>query len=86
MTRTMYMQHLMTSTYPKLALVAIQMGTLNGAWEKLIANKILLDCKNDQNPQAFDLLEATGDKEYTAETFLKAAYLVTSSETEKEIA
>lgn len=31
---------------------------------------------NNQNPQAFDLLQATGDKNYTPQTFVKASELV----------
>jgi hypothetical protein len=31
---------------------------------------------NNQNPQAFELLELTGDIEYTPETFVKAAKIL----------
>ena len=42
-----------------------------------LANELVSNVVNDQNPQAFDLLELTGDIEYTAETFVKAAKLLT---------
>jgi hypothetical protein len=43
-----------------------------------IANRIFIDC-GDGNEQAYDLLEATGDVEYTKDTFLKAADLILNS-------
>lgn len=76
--RTAYMQFLMNSTYAGIAIEAIKRG-FTGAWERLIANQLYQDIYNDQNPQAFELLDLTGDTNYTKETFLKAAYLVTGS-------
>jgi hypothetical protein len=77
--RTAYMQYLMNSTYDQIAINAILAGTIEGAWEKAIADKLFLAVYQDQNPMAWELLELTGDMEYTKETFMKAAYLVTSS-------
>ena len=47
--------------------------------KNLIIHTLKRDCNNN-NPQAFDLLEATGDKEYTLETFAKAADLLLNNE------
>lgn len=41
-----------------------------------LANQLVSDVVNDQNPQAFELLEQTGDIEYTPETFIKAAKIL----------
>lgn len=43
--------------------------------EKLIANQLFRDCQV-QNPQAFEILESTGDKTFTVESFLAGAKLV----------
>ena len=77
--RTAYMSWLMTSTYSQVAIIAIMSGSLKGAWEKAISDQLFLDVYAHQNPQAFDILEMTGDEAYNKETFLKAAYLVTGS-------
>lgn len=39
---------------------------------EVLTNEII----NNQNPQAFELLEATGDKNFTPDTFIKASELV----------
>jgi hypothetical protein len=41
----------------------------------VLALRIFLDAR-DQNPMAFELLELTGDKAYTRETFIKAAKII----------
>lgn len=76
--RTAYMEWLMIHTYPQVAIRAIISG-FDGAWERAIADQLSMDIYHDQNPQAFDILDLTGDTNYTKETFLKAAYLVTGS-------
>jgi hypothetical protein len=43
---------------------------------QILASLIFKDIVSDQNPQAFDLLAATGDKMYTPETFYRAANLI----------
>lgn len=83
--RTAYMSWLMQTTYSQVAIKAILMGTIEGAWEEAISEQLFADIYNDQNPQAFDLLNLTGDTNYTRDTFLKAAYLVTGSIPEKTL-
>jgi hypothetical protein len=41
-----------------------------------LAARLLVDVVQDQNPMAFELLEMTGDKEYTQQTFFSAADLL----------
>jgi len=41
-----------------------------------VANELVNQVVNNQNPQAFELLELTGDREYTPETFVKAAKIL----------
>lgn len=82
--RTAYMQHLMNTTYVQGAIKAVLEG-FDGSREKAIADQLYLDIFADQNHQAFDILDLTGDTNYTRETFLKAAYLVTGSVSETKI-
>jgi hypothetical protein len=72
MKRTAYITWLMKNTMPQVALVAVRTGTINNAWEKAIALQLMQDCAN-QNPQAFDVLNHTGDENYNKDTFMKAA-------------
>lgn len=44
--------------------------------QKGLLEFIIRDQALDQNPQVFELLEATGDKTYTPATFEKAADIV----------
>lgn len=83
--RTAYFQWLMNVTYPQVAIKAILMGTIKGAWEEAISEQLFMDVYNDQNPQAFDLLDLTGDTQYNKDTFIKAAYLVTGSVSENTL-
>lgn len=41
-----------------------------------LANQLVSDVVNNQNPQAFELLAQTCDTEYTPETFIKAAKIL----------
>lgn len=41
-----------------------------------VANQLVYEVIQNQNPQAFALLAATGDTEYTPETFIKAAKIL----------
>jgi hypothetical protein len=43
--------------------------------EKNIADMLIIDCQ-EQNPQAFDLLEKVGHDGYTRETFNIAARMI----------
>lgn len=40
-----------------------------------LAEQLFADCR-EQNPQAFELVNATGDKSFSPETFYKAADIV----------
>lgn len=40
-----------------------------------LAEQLFADCK-EQNPQAFEIVDAIGNKQYSPETFYKAADLV----------
>lgn len=53
-----------------------------GSREKL-AQILLHDLMEDQNPMAFDLLEQTGDKGYNNHTLLKAADILLKAEKEQ---
>lgn len=79
MKRTAYQQSLMDSTYPGVAIEAIKNGW-DGAWERLIAERLKKDCKADHS-EACEIVESCvtspGPKENPL--FLKAAKLITSS-------
>lgn len=83
MTRSKYMQELMTSTYSMVATEAIE-GGFDGAWERLISYRLKIDCKAEHS-EALEivesLIESPGPKEKPL--FLKAAYLITSSKIEE---
>jgi len=53
-----------------------------GNREKL-AQLILHDLMEDQNPMAFDLIALTGDESYSQHTLLKAADLLLKAEKEQ---
>lgn len=69
--RTEYMQQLMTSTYPMVAVEAI-MGGFDGSWERLIAKRIQWDAQRDRSEAVVLLEAAQGDP-------IAAAYIVTGS-------
>jgi len=75
MTRTPYMQLLMTSTYPMVAIEAIN-GGFEGAWERLIAERLLNDY-NAANSEAECLLLSVGG--LSMQKRMQAAKLITSS-------
>lgn len=78
MTRTPYMQSLMQSTYSLVAIEAI-MGGFEGAWQRVIANKIHQDYLSD-HPEACEIVNSVkAPGQVARETYLLAAYLVTSS-------
>jgi hypothetical protein len=45
----------------------------SGKDRKTLAGILFADIVQDQNPLVFDLLEMTGDEDYTQESFYKAA-------------
>jgi hypothetical protein len=54
----------------------------DGSRERL-AQLLLHDLMEDQNPMAFDLLAMTGDQNYSQHTLLKAADLLLKAEKEQ---
>lgn len=76
MIRSSYMQNLMTSTYPMVAVEAIKNGW-DGAWERLIAQRLRIDYKSDHS-EAVELINAQPLKTFIDKS-LQAAYLITSS-------
>lgn len=80
-TRTNYMQNLMTSTYPMIAIEAIK-GGFDGSWERLIAKRLITDYEKDHS-EAVEIMNSflgMGIKSI-ANASVKAAYLITSSKT-----
>lgn len=83
MTRSAYMQSLMTSTYPSIATEAIINGW-DGAWERLIAKQLRFDYLKDHS-QAVVLIDSQPiDDNIPEECHLfhqsiKVAHLITSS-------
>lgn len=82
MKRTLYMTNLMASTYPMVAIEAVQRG-FDGAWERLIAQRIEKDYLQDHS-EAREIVDSiySGEDFNLKEAYLKAAYLITSSEIE----
>lgn len=76
MERTKYMQQIMNETYAGVAIEAIQSGTLEGAWEKLIARRLLKDYQAGHS-EAEVILSAMGG--INEEERLRAAKYITSS-------
>lgn len=74
LTPTTYIDWLLQSTHPFIEAEALLHGR-EQAWERLIAFQIFEDCLK-RNSLAFSLILATGDKEFTEETFRKAARMI----------
>jgi len=74
MKRTSYMELLMITTYPMIAIEALK-GGFDGAWERLIAQQLEKDCKADES-EAIVIAESVGND------FMKAAHLIISSKIE----
>lgn len=71
MTRTTYMQEIMTSTYPRIPIEAVRNG-YNGAWERLIAEQLRFDTSYDHS-EACEIVESVD------RNFMKAAQLIINS-------
>lgn len=71
MTRTNYMQTIMTATYSSVAIEAIK-GGFTGAWERCIEKRLRHDVDNNHS-EACEILESVGMD------YMKAAHLITSS-------
>lgn len=81
--RSEYMQSVLDATYPNLAVEAIK-GGFDGAWERLISAQLRKDYIADHS-EANEIVESVmvkGDK--ASQTYLKAAYLITSSKIPSE--
>lgn len=79
--RTTYMQTVMTETYSQGTIIAVMQGKLAGSWERAIAERIRQDYHND-HPEACEIIESVKAPGMSANTtYLKAAYLITSSVT-----
>lgn len=83
MTRSKYMQSLLTSTYPMVAVEAIS-GGFDGAWERLIASRLRKDY-SENHSEAVEIVNSlyAADDFTLNEAFRKAAYLITSSKIEE---
>jgi hypothetical protein len=82
MTRSKYMQELLSSTYPHVAIEAIS-GGFDGAWERLIASRLRKDY-SENHSESVEIVNSlyAGDDFTLREAFRKAAYLITSSKIE----
>lgn len=69
--RTPFMQSLMTSTYPNLAIEAI-IGGFDGSWERLIAQQLRIYAKSNHS-EAELILQANGGD------VMKAAKMIINS-------
>lgn len=67
----------MTSTYTGVAIEAIKNG-LDGAWERLIAQRLLIDYKSDHS-EAVEILNTQTGTDSMKNKSLLAAFLITSS-------
>ena len=78
-TRTPYMQRLLTSTYSMVAVEAIK-GGFDGSWERLIAKRLISDYENDHS-EAVEIMNSFFSMciKSIAQASVKAAYLITSS-------
>jgi hypothetical protein len=73
MERTKFMQSIMTLTYPQTVMEAIT-GGFDGSWERCIEKALRIEVRTG-NSEAEVILQAAGGD------YLKAAYLITSSQT-----
>jgi hypothetical protein len=85
MKRTPYMSLLLEATYTQMMLNAVFSGTIAGAWEKAIAERLQEDYK-DGSPLPIATLDYLGipNPPRTIETWIKAAYLIRATEPETE--
>lgn len=70
-----YVNWLKQTTYPQVAIKAIQTGTLAGCWESLIGAQLLFDCM-EQNKSAFDTMEDLGFDVFTKDSWLQAGRMI----------
>lgn len=73
MKRTWFMQYLLNTSYPNVAIIAVQKGTLDGAWEDAIVKLLKQEMTGTFKKDAEELLKlANGD-------YFDAAILVRNS-------
>lgn len=79
------MELLLQFTYSQVPIIAIQKGTIEGAWEKAIAERLQKDFSH-HSPLTEDMMRSLGfpSMRPTPEDFLKAAYLIRATEPETE--
>lgn len=79
MNRTPYMQKIMWETHPELFAEAALRGFV-GCWERLIAKKLFEECILGSS-EASDIVDSIPSP--PSQSYLKAAYLITSSKIQK---
>ena len=85
MKRTPYIKLVMESTYSQVAINAVLSGTIEGAWEKAIAERLQKDYEGASYMPLVTLTDLNiSEAPRTPETWLKAAYLIRATEPETE--
>lgn len=72
MERTNYMQSLLNDTYANAAVIAIQTGTINGAWEQALRNRLRQEVKNKVS-EAEVILQYCGGNYFAAAELIKTS-------------
>ena len=70
MIRTQFMQSIMATTYPNIALEAISSRKFDGSWERLIARKLEENVKEGHSEAECILQSARGDYQKAAKMIL----------------
>lgn len=78
MERTIYMQKVMNDTYTDVAIEAIK-GGFNGAWERLIAERLRTDYDKGISEAEVIIDSVKGKWDNTQQQLMMAAHLITSS-------
>lgn len=77
--RTPYIQSILRETLSKIHSTALGQKKIDGAWEKALSERIHEDYLND-HPEVTEIIESVKEPgEVASKTYLKAAYLITSS-------
>lgn len=85
MKRTPYMQLVMDNTYSQVAIIAIQQGSIDGAWEKAISERLQKDYSQGSILPVITLeLLGLWYKEPTPDTWVKAAYGIRETHVEEK--
>lgn len=80
------MQLVMENTYPQVPIIAIEQGTIEGAWEKAIAERLEKDFKAGSLLPCHLLQENNlwRDFSFTKEAWIRVAYMIRATEPEPE--